>query len=593
MTLQTLNVALASPRQNGEGVVQQNGSNKGNNSGTTGVRQLILPKPYRLIPKNVQSLVECASYEVKHLHYLVEEACTATTGTEEEDALDDGFFLCDVNVVRRKLLAWREMFPRIKPFFAVKCHPDMMVTAVLGRYRQECGYDCASISEIKLAIASCLAGGDTPREAARRCVYANPQREASALKQALELGVGAMTFDGSEELQKIRHAYDKHLEHWNNGQQQQQNSNISIVAAITIPGAEKFTSPFAMPPQPPEMILRLLVPDDHSSVPLGEKFGAPPARVVDLTNECISSGLPLIGVSFHCGSGNHDPLSYRTAIEIAHEALTQMNVIMMARDLPPCTVLDIGGGYPGFDGAGADHDRFCHNTARSSHLPNCEEANNADAGGCGDSTHNVAAVVSPLLDELLPVDVDTDTEDSSSSSVVHVIAEPGRYFVEQAFALCSRIYSKRTETVVYTHDTHEDEDQKSKITVERHHYYIAQGVHGVFKDVLLCGETFVPLPLRMQYTENTEEFYQNSKRISSPDGDSEVLYPSTVHGPSGEVFDVVCPDRLLPNLAVGDWLVFDRMGAYTVSIAARSGNVPIRYVMGGGETVEQEILHVT
>ena len=35
-------------------------------------------------------------------------------------------------------------------------------------------------------------------------------------------------------------------------------------------------------PLPPQMILRLVVPDGHSSVPLGEKFGAPPDRVEPL-----------------------------------------------------------------------------------------------------------------------------------------------------------------------------------------------------------------------------------------------------------------------------------------------------------------------
>jgi diaminopimelate decarboxylase len=50
-------------------------------------------------------------------------------GEEEQDSLDDGFFLCDLGVVIRKLQVWRQLFPRIKPFFAVKCNPDKMVTA--------------------------------------------------------------------------------------------------------------------------------------------------------------------------------------------------------------------------------------------------------------------------------------------------------------------------------------------------------------------------------------------------------------------------------------------------------------------------------
>ena len=49
--------------------------------------------------------------------------------TGDEDALDDGFILCDLTVIERKLSAWRELFPRIKPFYAVKCNPNPMVAA--------------------------------------------------------------------------------------------------------------------------------------------------------------------------------------------------------------------------------------------------------------------------------------------------------------------------------------------------------------------------------------------------------------------------------------------------------------------------------
>ena len=83
-------------------------------------------------------------------------------------------------------MAWKIMFPRIKPFFAIKCNPDTMVSHVLGRtYYMDgntadddndsdstttaaaaaitgnttnnvtndiCGFDCASLAEIQLAL---------------------------------------------------------------------------------------------------------------------------------------------------------------------------------------------------------------------------------------------------------------------------------------------------------------------------------------------------------------------------------------------------------------------------------------------------------
>jgi len=97
-------------------------------------------------------------------------------------------------------------------------------------------------------------------------------------------------------------------------------------------------------------------------------------------------------------------------------------------------------------------------------------------------------------------------------------------------------------------------------------------VQGVFKDVKLCGESFIPLPLQIER--------QSNERFPKPPQ----LYLSRVVGPSGDdIEDVVCESCLLPELNVGDWLVFDRMGAYTLSIASRAGRPIMRYVLGGQE----------
>lgn len=80
-----------------------------------------LPLPYQVIPSSVQSLSDCAKWQIESMP------------EEEEDALDDGFILCDVHVIVKKLQAWRHLFPRIKPFFALKCNPDPMVAA--GEYK--------------------------------------------------------------------------------------------------------------------------------------------------------------------------------------------------------------------------------------------------------------------------------------------------------------------------------------------------------------------------------------------------------------------------------------------------------------------------
>jgi ornithine decarboxylase len=431
-----------------------------------------------------------------------------------------------LKIIQRKLMAWHKMFPRIKPFFALKCNPDVMVAHVLGLH-SDCGFDCASISEIKLALSS--TNGDMTR-----CVYANPQRARDDLEQSLELGIGAMTFDGDEELYKVKDAYDRRL----NGHRENQSEEPL--------------------PLPPQMILRIVVPDGHSTVPLGEKFGAPPNRVEKLTEEALSLGLDVIGVSFHCGSGCHDPEAFGDAIRIAKDSIDVINGVIRRQNdkdgeaRKECTLLDIGGGYPGFDGVGGDLNRF---TAVINDLNNdiggdSDIVNtNADSahGGEEETAHKISTVVTPLVDELFP---------PGQTQMIQIISEPGRYFVEAAFVYCARIYSAKVEDA------------------SRRHYFIAQGVQGLFKDVLLCDESFIPIPLMVDHQEEGASF--------DAERSNDELFASTIHGPSGEDFDIVCKDCMLPKLKVGDWLIFDRMGAYTLSIAARNTTLPVRYVLGGG-----------
>jgi hypothetical protein len=139
-----------------------------------------------------------------------------------------------------------------------------------------------------------------------------------------------------------------------------------------------------------------------------------------------------------------------------------------------CWLLDIGGGYPGQDGVGGDYGRFAGSNSQESATgdePVDEETQDSE------TTVKIANIVTPLLDELYPVD----------KSHVQVISEPGRYFVESAFALCSRIY----RVVVDPESGHR-------------HYYIAQGVQGVFKDCVLCGESFLPIPLALEHPSDSE-----------------------------------------------------------------------------------------
>jgi len=289
-------------------------------------------------------------------------------------------------------------------------------------------------------------------------------------------------------------------------------------------------------------------------------------------------------------SGNHDPDAYAVAIRLAHEAANIVDDVYAAaadddsNGCSPdstssssrgrrrrCKLLDIGGGYPGRDGVGGDVGRF--SGSRSSFT--CDDDENESA----ETALKISETVMPVLRELYPQR--SHQERGSDDDCVRVIAEPGRYFVEAAFALCSRIYRVRVDSPNRRQgysttsgdgggsgSSSSEAEAAATNRQEHRHYYIAQGVQSLFKDCILCGESFTPIPFRV-YEEN----------CLHRDGESLVL--STVHGPSGDEADVVCRNHLLPRLEVGDWLLFDRMGAYSLSISARCFKPPIRYVIGG------------
>ena len=235
------------------------------------------PLPCEVIPSEVNSLKDCARHQIRALLALEGPHMTL----DDEDALDDGFVLCDLNVVYNKYEAWRRLFPRLRPFFALKCNPDPMVAAVLGQLGA--GFDCASVPEIQLALASSsttttTANTTTPggrRMPQSSLIYANPQRAEKDLDTALQLHVQTLTFDGPEELRKVHRAYRKLIE-------SATTANMPV-------------------PNPPDMVLRILVPDKHSTVPLGEKFGVPPSQIEPLAELSAELGLSITGISFHCG----------------------------------------------------------------------------------------------------------------------------------------------------------------------------------------------------------------------------------------------------------------------------------------------------
>ncbi|MGH0167473.1 UNVERIFIED_CONTAM: hypothetical protein FKN15_052914, partial [Acipenser sinensis] len=126
-----------------------------------------------------------------------------------------------------------------------------------------------------------------------------------------------------------------------------------------------------------------------------------------------------------------------------------------------------------------------------------------------------------------------------AESGVNIIAEPGRYYVASAFTLAVNIIGKKC--LPWNKDTFRGEECAKSVK-----YYINDGGFGSFADIFHCHFTQKAVP------------YKQS--VGQP------LYSSSVWGPTCTADDLISNQTQLPELQVGDWLIFENMGAYTVSL---------------------------
>jgi len=215
-----------------------------------------------------------------------------------QHTIEDPFYIVDLGIVSTQLARWRAAFPRVIPYYAVKCNPDPAIVRTLMSLG--CNFDCASRNEIEIVqqISSTLPDSITQPE----IVYANPCKGRGHIIDAVCRGVRLMTFDNVAEIHKC--------------------------AAVS----KKI-----------QLIMRIITDDSGSQCRLSSKFGAPPSHWSTLLSEAKKVGLDVVGVSFHVGSGCRDATRYEMALkdckELFHMAKREFGFDMK--------ILDIGGGFPG------------------------------------------------------------------------------------------------------------------------------------------------------------------------------------------------------------------------------------------------------
>ncbi|XP_043685376.1 ornithine decarboxylase-like [Vespula pensylvanica] len=244
-----------------------------------------------------------------------------------------------------------------------------------------------------------------------------------------------------------------------------------------------------------KIVIRIRCDAEVAQCQLGMKFGCDPTQEApNLLRLASILNLDVVGISFHVGSGCQDPPVYQRAI---HHARLLFD---LASDLGfNPYLLDIGGGYPGNKGSSID---------------------------------KIADVINKALDEYFNTDA------------VHIIAEPGRFYVASAFTLATSIHSKRS--------VRGDENSPNSIT--HNMYYINDGVYGSFNCLLYDHQRVTPLPLK--------------------NGCGKMI-PSSIWGPTCDGLDQVVENILLYEMDLGDWIIFENMGAYTLPVASPFNGFPV------------------
>lgn len=204
----------------------------------------------------------------------------------------DSFFVCNLKQLYRRHELWQKHLPQVHPFYAVKCNDNRRVLELLASLG--CGFDCASLKEIDDVK-------NIVNNPASDIIFANPCKQQSHITHACENGVQLMTFDNEDELFKIKSLFPE--------------------AAC---------------------VLRLATDDADAVCQLSCKFGAQIGEIDNLLSTAKSIGINIVGVSFHCGSGNQNEAVY-------HDAMNRASLAFEcgAKQGFTFNLLDIGGGFPG------------------------------------------------------------------------------------------------------------------------------------------------------------------------------------------------------------------------------------------------------
>jgi ornithine decarboxylase len=200
------------------------------------------------------------------------------------------FIVLDLDIVRARYSALRQVLPSAAIYYAVKANPAAEVVTALATLGA--GFDLASPGELDICRGRGMPAGQLS--------FGNTIKRERDIAAAWAKGVSLFAFDSAAELEKL---------------------------ARSAPGARVFC--------------RLLVENKGAEWPLTRKFGCDAHMAADLLVAAKQLGLHPFGVSFHVGSQQTDPQRWGSAI--AHAAWVFRSCSHHGITLE---LLNLGGGLP-------------------------------------------------------------------------------------------------------------------------------------------------------------------------------------------------------------------------------------------------------
>ncbi|NXS49250.1 AZIN2 inhibitor, partial [Balaeniceps rex] len=386
------------------------------------------------------------------LENLLVELCQASD--------QQAFFVADLGDIVKKHLLFLKAFPRVKPYFPVKCNGSEGVIRLLAELGA--GFACTNKAEIA-RVQSIGVPAD-------KIFYSSPCKQVAHIKYAANHGVQLMTFDNEVELSKVARSHPR---------------------ARMLLGIAADSSPSA-----------------HPSM----MFGATLKSCRHLLETAKEQAVEVVGISFHLGSCGLEPQAFAQSVaaaQLAFEMGTELGYRMH--------LLDIGGGFPGTEDSRA---RF----------------------------EEIAAVINSALDLYFP-----------DGCGVEIVARPGRYYVNSAFTFAASITAMEEVPMEQPgSDGRWDGGAVGRACPWR---VQTRQVTGHPCTLIPCGCS-ISLPQK-----------------PCPDHPSR---STSLRGPPGHAEDRIADGLELPELQVGDWLIFEDMGAYTIATSSPLEGCPqpqITYAM--------------